>query len=71
MAVCMYHLLDDMWRIPLYIKSIRPDYEFSFRHYPIDGRFDYVWNEQDKKLLEKYRLDYFLRTQYETVLYCK
>ena len=71
MGICMYHLLDDMWRIPLYIKSIRPDYEFSFRHHKTDGRFDVAWNEQDKAWLEKYQLDYFIRTQWETVLYCR
>ena len=37
MAICLYHKLEDLWEIPMYIKSLRPDYEFTMRHYSIDS----------------------------------
>lgn len=71
MSICMYHKLEDMWTIPLYIKSLHSDYEFSFRHHLIDARFETLIREEDKNLLDEYGLDYFLKSQDETVLYCK
>ena len=72
MAICMYHKIDDMWKIPQYIKSLRSDYEFSFRHYPIDARFEYIFNEEQVRLFKRYNIkaDY-VKTPWETVLYCK
>ena len=72
MTICMYHKIDDMWKIPQYIKSLRSDYEFSFRHHTIDTRFDYVFDEEQIRLLKGYKIkpDY-IKTPLETVLYCK
>ena len=36
MAVSAYHRWEDLWTLATYIKSLRPDYEFAFRHYKID-----------------------------------
>lgn len=33
LAICVYHRPDDLWEIPLYIKSIVPQYEFVLRHH--------------------------------------
>ena len=33
MAICVYHLADDYWKIPELVFSIRPDYEIYLRHY--------------------------------------
>lgn len=31
--ISIYHLQDDLWRIPLYIQSILPEYSFYIRHH--------------------------------------
>lgn len=31
LAICIYHRLDDMWEIPMYIKEIVPEYRLSIR----------------------------------------
>ena len=33
LAICLYHRLDDLWEIPLYIKSICPQYKIFMRHH--------------------------------------
>ena len=71
LAICTYHKLQDMWKIPLYIKKLRPDYEFAFRHHVIDGGQEYLWNQEEKALLDAYGLDYMCKTMWESVLYCR
>jgi len=36
LAVCIYHQLNDFWEIPIYLKTIMPDYEFFVRHHTTD-----------------------------------
>ena len=71
MAICIYHKLHDMWKIPLYIKQLRPDYEFAFRHHIIDGGHEYLWNHEERELLEAYGMDHMCKTMWESVLYCR
>jgi FkbM family methyltransferase len=33
LAICIYHSTEDLWRIPLYIKKIVPDYKIYIRHH--------------------------------------
>ncbi len=33
LAVCVYHRLEDLWDIPLYIKSVVPEYKLYMRHH--------------------------------------
>ena len=33
LAICLYHHLDDLWRIPQYIHSLRSDYKMSLGHH--------------------------------------
>jgi FkbM family methyltransferase len=36
LAICVYHKPDDLWKIPLLIKSINPDYKLHLRHYSLE-----------------------------------
>lgn len=33
LAICIYHSAEDLWRIPLYIKKLVPDYKIYVRHH--------------------------------------
>ncbi len=70
MAVSAYHKPEDLWTLATYIKSLRADYEFEFRHYRIDCT-DYILNDNERAVLRYFGLSYFLPTPCETVLYCR
>lgn len=42
LAICTYHIISDMWEIPLLIKNINPDYRFYMRHYRADVNWETV-----------------------------
>lgn len=33
LAICVYHKVDDLWKIPLFIKKLNPEYKLYLRHY--------------------------------------
>ncbi len=33
MAICLYHCLEDLWRIPHYVKELNPEYRLYLRHH--------------------------------------
>lgn len=33
MAICLYHCLEDLWRIPQYVKELVPEYKLFLRHH--------------------------------------
>ena len=68
MAISAYHLLDDIWKLQQYVKSIRPDYTFTFRHYKIDVH-DYWLNDADRTNLRNFELGELIPTECEMVLY--
>ena len=70
MAVSAYHKPEDLWTLATYIKSLRPDYEFEFRHYRIDST-DYMLNDTERSLLRYFGLNYLVPTNCELVLYCR
>ena len=70
MAVSAYHRWDDLWTLATYIKSLRPDYEFEFRHYRIDCT-DYMLDDEERAILKYFGLSWLVPTDCEMVLYCR
>lgn len=70
MAISAYHRAEDLWTLANYIKSIRSDYEFKFRHYRIDCT-DYLFNDRQREIFRSFGLNYFCPSNCEAVLYCK
>ena len=70
MAVSAYHNPEDLWMLAPYIKSLRPDYEFEFRHYRIDCT-DYVLDDEQRAILKYFGLDYLMPNHGEMILYCR
>ena len=70
MAVSAYHKQEDLWTLATYIKSLRPDYEFAFRHYRIDCR-DYILDDDQRAILKYFGLEPFIPSDFEMVLYCR
>lgn len=33
LAICIYHSAEDLWRIPIYIKQLVPEYKIYIRHH--------------------------------------
>ena len=70
MAVSAYHKPKDLWTLATYIKSLRPDYEFAFRHYRIDCT-DYLLDDDQRAILKYFGLDWLMVNSGEFVLYCR
>ena len=70
MAISAYHRREDLWTLANYVKSLRSDYEFKFRHYKIDCT-DYILSDEQREILKLFGLDYFIPTVCEAVLYCR
>ena len=70
MAVSAYHLAEDLWELALYIKSLRPDYEFAFRHYKIDCT-DYLLDADERAIVKYFGLSWLIPNAGEFVLYCR
>ena len=70
MAICLYHKPEDLWTLPTYIKSLRADYEFQFRHHPCDRKNEIKlsapWVD-----LNRFDLSYRMPSEFEMVLYCR
>lgn len=49
MAICVYHRLEDIWKIPLFLKSLVPEYKIAIRHhaeYWVSETVCYAWIEE-------------------------
>ncbi len=70
MAVSAYHKWEDLWILATYIKSLRPDYEFAFRHYSIDCT-ECIMSDDQRAILNYFGLEPFISSAFEMVLYCR
>ena len=70
MAISAYHKWEDLWTLALYIKSLRADYEFEFRHYRVDFS-DYDMDDEERAVLRYFGQSYLVPTGCEMVLYCR
>ena len=70
MAISAYHKSEDLWTPASYVKSLRSDYEFKFRHYKIDCT-NYMLGDTEREILQFFSLDYFVPSIGEAVLYCR
>ena len=65
LSLSAYHKLDDFWTLMNFAKSIRPDYEFAMRHYPITPedepdyfkRYSTSYGTDYERLLDSFELD--------------
>ncbi len=72
MAICVYHRPKDISVLQKYIKSLRSDYEFCFRHYSLDYVHCYAGVDLEKqKILQALGADLHVPFRFEAVLYCR
>ena len=51
LAVCLYHKLEDLWEIPMYVQSISPNYHMGIRHhhaYGFEGTVLYAYYDESR-----------------------
>ena len=42
LAICLYHMISDLWEIPILITGINHDYKYYLRHYDANQNWEYV-----------------------------
>lgn len=72
LAISAYHKAEDLITIAKFLKKIRPDYEFAFRHYPTSYENEPVlFGRVGKEFLETFDLPLKLPYIWESVLYAR
>jgi len=71
MAICVYHKPEDLFTLPLYIKHLRSDYEFQFRHHLCDRKKEIHDNIWLWGALKYFDVSYRTPSEYDMILYCK
>ena len=72
LAISAYHKMEDVYTLAKFLKLIRPDYEFAFRHYPTsyDNEPD-LFGAVGRELLETFDLPLKIPYTWEAVLYAR
>lgn len=70
LALSAYHRYEDIWTLAQYLRELRPDYEFAFRHYEVDTT-DYWLSPAEHRIMDRYGLDYKIPASWEAVLYAR
>jgi hypothetical protein len=55
LAVCVYHTQNDVWRIPLLLRDLNPDYQFFLRAYDGDGLQSVVYAVPSSRVIKSAR----------------
>lgn len=72
LAICAYHKHEDLWTLMPFIKSLRSDYEFAFRHYAYTHEEEpFIIDENKQRLFDFFGLDGRLPSTQESVLFCR
>ena len=72
MAICAYHKHEDLWTLMPFIKSLRPDYEFAFRHYPhVNEAVPFGFNPNMQRMFDFFGVDGRVPSIDESVLFCR
>ena len=71
MAMSAYHKPEDLWTLATYIKALRSDYEFKFRHYLGEDGVNYSLSDGERAAFRKFGFSDSIPTPYEMVLYCR
>ena len=72
MAISAYHKHEDLWTLMPYIKSLRADYEFAFRHYPyIREEAPFLIDEHKQRMFDFFNVDGRVPSTQEGVLFCR
>ena len=71
MAICVYHKPEDLWTLPKYIKSLRADYEFQFRHHTCNRAKEVGDPANPYSVLKYFDLSFRTPSEYDMILYCK
>ena len=70
LTICAYHKPEDLYTLAQYVKSLRDDYEFAFRHYRLECHNNILKDFADGIILSL-GLELLVPTDYEMVLYCR
>lgn len=70
LAICAYHKPEDLWTLVRYLRMLRPDYKFAFRHHKTDLR-NFSLDDIKRKVFSHYRMEYMISLPYESVLYAR
>ena len=72
LAISAYHKPEDIFTLAQFIKSIRSDYEFAFRHYGLDANIGSLGKKQAlHNFLREYDLPIMIYYYGENVLYAR
>ena len=69
LALAVSHRTEHLWQIASYVKSLYPDYAFSFRHYRTDVRERL--GKREKELLRRLGIEPLVPGDWGMVLYCR
>ena len=72
LAISAYHKPEDVYTLAQFLKKIRPDYEFAFRHYPTSyDNEPAMFDSNTKEFFENHNLPLKVPYVWEAVLYAR